>query len=173
MLSYLFLDFVLSCRTSPLPSWARGQETWSRCSEMSKDDWLGLSRASCISARVRLRVCPLSPPPCFHPPGPQEGGQPAGDTGVTTISSHVTPQVATPPPAGRVCRRCGLVTKNHPWRCGEQHCTLHLPESFWDTSGQARSPPAREVKYSCVFWHCKDEVCVFPCTGCKGRLYYW
>ena len=106
----------------------------------------------------------------------------------TPQSSEVAPDVATPAPAVRACRRCGLATKNHPGRCGVQHCTVPLPEGLRDTSAQnlslALSPPAREGREEddsdvmdtslvCVHSHRKDEMCNFPCTGCKGRMYYW
>ena len=56
-------------------------------------------------------------------------------------------EVATPPPA-KFCRRCGLATRNHPGRCGVQHCTVPLPGGLRDTFSQenslALSPTARE-----------------------------
>ena len=110
-------------------------------------------------------------------------------------SSDVTHVVATPAPAGaRACRRCGLSTKNHPGRCGLQHCTVPLPEGLRDTSDQehslALSPPAREGRMCdseqlessaldtsvvCEHYH-GQEPCRLPsqpCWGCTGRVYYW
>ena len=96
-------------------------------------------------------------------------------------------EVATPPPA-RFYRRCGLATRNHPGRCGVQHCTVPLPGGLRDTfsheNSLALSSPARkdrkeedsdvmDTSIVCVHSHRKDDLCGFPCTGCKGYLYHW